>query len=49
MIITIFANVVFVVSLIMLSFYFVTANIYDMTLMDKAEQNKIPAIYLNSI
>lgn len=36
MIITIFANVVFVVSLIMLSFYFVTANIYDMTLMDKA-------------
>lgn len=36
MIITIFANVVFVISLIMLSFYFVTANIYDMTLMDKA-------------
>lgn len=36
MIITILINVVFVVSLIMLSFYFVTANIYDMTLMDKA-------------
>lgn len=36
MIITILVNVVFVVSLIMLSFYFVTANIYDMTLMDKA-------------
>ena len=33
MIITILVNVVFVVSLIMLSFYFVTANIYDMTLM----------------
>ena len=36
MIITILVNVVFVVSLIMLSFYFVTANIYDMTLIDKA-------------
>lgn len=36
MIITILVNVVFVVSLIMLSFYFVTANIYDITLMDKA-------------
>lgn len=36
MIITILVNVVFVVSLIMLSFYFVTTNIYDMTLMDKA-------------
>lgn len=35
-VITILINVVFVVSLIMLSFYFVTANIYDMTLMDKA-------------
>ena len=36
MIITILVNVVFVVSLIIISFYFVTANIYDMTLMDKA-------------
>ena len=36
MIITILVNVVFVVSLIMLRFYFVTANIYDMTLIDKA-------------
>lgn len=36
MIITILVNVVFVVSLIMLSFYFVTANIYDMTLIDKS-------------
>lgn len=36
MIITILMNVVFVVSFIMLSFYFVTANIYDMVLMDKA-------------
>lgn len=36
MIITILVNVVFVVSLIMLSFYFVTATRYDITLMDKA-------------
>lgn len=36
MIITILINVVFVVSLIMLGFYFVTANIYDMSLMNKA-------------
>lgn len=36
MIITILMNVVFVVSLVMLSFYFVTANIYNMVLMDKA-------------
>lgn len=35
-VITILINVVFVVSLIMLSFYFVTANIYDMTLINKA-------------
>lgn len=44
MIITIFANVVFVVSLIMLSFYFVTANIYDMTLMDKAYMSLLMGI-----
>ena len=44
MIITIFANVVFVVSLIMLSFYFVTANIYDITLMDKAYMSLLMGI-----
>ena len=36
MIITILMNVVFAVSLVMFSFYFVKANIYDMSLMDKA-------------
>lgn len=36
MIITILINVVFVVSLIMLSFYFVTAIRYDITLINKA-------------
>lgn len=35
MIIIILVNVVFVVSLAMFSFYFVKANIYDMSLMDK--------------
>ena len=36
MIITILINVVFVVSLIMLSFYFVTAIRYDITFINKA-------------
>ena len=45
MIITILINVVFVVSLIMLSFYFVTANIYDMTLMDKAFMSLLIGVF----
>lgn len=45
MIITILINVVFVVSLIMFSFYFVTAIKYDITLIDKAYMSLLIGVF----